>query len=204
MKDLDINHNSTPLRDLGEVGPPQIVDMYESYSAVEGWIFKLTISSTQINTRKYYFFDSDETGYISVQVKGTPAPTFKFYKGVAELLEGVRFKFVTDGETNTITLCMRKVKPYDEGKYKIVISNCHGQISDETQMYVSKAGCVDFRALLRKSKYAKWGRDKGDPNYGNLKQVEKVRPSFQFSFRAFQMFENIQWVFKTFHRFRIK
>lgn len=36
MKDLDINHESTPLRDIGEVGPPEIVDMYESYSAVEG------------------------------------------------------------------------------------------------------------------------------------------------------------------------
>ncbi|XP_031623079.1 twitchin-like isoform X2 [Contarinia nasturtii] len=155
VKDLDINQKSTPLRDLGDVGPPQIVDMYESYSAVE-----------------------DETGYISVQVKGTPAPTFKFYKGVAELLEGVRYKFVTDGETNTITLCMRKVKPHDEGKYKIVISNSHGKISDETQMYVSKAGCVDFRALLRKSKYAKWGRDKGDPNWGDLKGVEKQQDQF--------------------------
>lgn len=117
-----------------------------------------------------------ETGYISIQVQGTPAPTFKFYyKGVTPLTEGVRYKFHTDGETNTITLCMRKVKPNDEGKYKIVISNSHGSVSDETQLYVSKAGCVDFRALLRKSKYAKWGKDKGDPNWGDLKGVEKVR-----------------------------
>ena len=45
---------------------------------------------------------------------------------MTEIIEGGRFKFVTDGETNSITLCMRKVKPNDEGKYKIVVSNIHG------------------------------------------------------------------------------
>lgn len=38
VQDLEdkINQPSTPLRDLGEAGPPQIVDVQESYSAVEG------------------------------------------------------------------------------------------------------------------------------------------------------------------------
>lgn len=31
-----INQPSTPLRDVGPAGPPQIVDVQESYSAVEG------------------------------------------------------------------------------------------------------------------------------------------------------------------------
>lgn len=31
-----VNEPSTPLRDIGEVGPPKIVDLYESYSATEG------------------------------------------------------------------------------------------------------------------------------------------------------------------------
>lgn len=31
-----INQPSTPLRDVGPPGPPQIVDVQESYSAVEG------------------------------------------------------------------------------------------------------------------------------------------------------------------------
>lgn len=31
-----INQPSTPLRDLGNPGPPVIVDVQESYSAVEG------------------------------------------------------------------------------------------------------------------------------------------------------------------------
>lgn len=121
------------------------------------------------------FMKSGETGYISAQVQGIPAPTFKFYyKGVTPLMEGIRYKFHTDGETNTVTLCMRNVKASDEGKYKIIFTNCHGSVSDVTQLYVSKPGCTDFRALLRKSKYAKWGKDKGDPNFGNLKGVQKV------------------------------
>lgn len=42
VQDLEdkINQPSTPLRDIGEAGPPQIVDVQESYSAVEG-IFML-------------------------------------------------------------------------------------------------------------------------------------------------------------------
>lgn len=38
VQDLEdkINQPSTPLRDIGEAGPPQIVDVQESYSAVEG------------------------------------------------------------------------------------------------------------------------------------------------------------------------
>lgn len=72
-----------------------------------------------------------------MQVEGSPAPTFKFYKGVTEIIEGGRFKFNTDGETGLITLCMRKVKPNDEGKYKVVVSNIHGEDSAEMQLYVS-------------------------------------------------------------------
>jgi len=36
-----INLPSTPLRDVGPAGPPQIVDVQESYSAVEGDFNKL-------------------------------------------------------------------------------------------------------------------------------------------------------------------
>lgn len=107
---------------------------------------------------------------------GNPAPTYKFYyKGVTPIIEGLRYKFHTDSETNTITLCIRNIKTSDEGKYKVIITNCNGTFSDETQLYVSKPGCTDFRTLLRKSKYAKWGKDKNNPNWGDLKGVEKVR-----------------------------
>lgn len=48
IQDLEdkINQPSTPLRDIGESGPPQIVDVQESYSAVEGL---LNILLKQIN-----------------------------------------------------------------------------------------------------------------------------------------------------------
>lgn len=70
-------------------------------------------------------------------MEGDPAPTFKFYRGMTEIIEGGRFKFITDGETNTITLCIRKVKPNDEALYKVVVSNIHGQDSAEMMLYVS-------------------------------------------------------------------
>ena len=40
VQDLEdkINQPSTPLREIGDEGPPVIVDVQESYSAVEGWI----------------------------------------------------------------------------------------------------------------------------------------------------------------------
>lgn len=122
---------------------------------------------------------TDQTGYISVQVEGSPAPTFKFYKGVTEIIEGGRFKFLTDGDSNTITLCMRKVKPNDEGKYKIIVSNIHGEDSAEMQMYVSDSSGMDFRAMLKKRKYAKWGQPKDDPDWGDLKEVEKPMPALK-------------------------
>lgn len=72
-----------------------------------------------------------------MQIEGDPPPKFKFYKGMTEIIEGGRFKFLTDGDASLITLCMRKVKPNDEGQYRIVISNIHGQDSADTQLYVS-------------------------------------------------------------------
>lgn len=112
-------------------------------------------------------------------MEGSPAPTFKFYKGVTEIIEGGRFKFLTDGDSNTITLCMRKVKPNDEGKYKIIVSNIHGEDSAEMQMYVSDSSGMDFRAMLKKRKYAKWGQPKDDPDWGDLKEVDKPMPALK-------------------------
>lgn len=56
---------------------------------------------------------------------------------MTEIIEGGRFAFRTDAETNTITLLMRKSKPNDEGTYKIVISNVHGEDSGEMQLFVT-------------------------------------------------------------------
>jgi len=35
---------------------------------------------------------------------------------------------------------------------------------------------MDFRAMLKKRKYAKWGRDKDDPDWGELKETELPVP----------------------------
>ena len=32
---------------------------------------------------------------------------------------------------------------------------------------------MDFRAMLKKRRYAKWDNDQGDPDWGDLKEVEK-------------------------------
>lgn len=50
-----INQESTPLRDIGQVGPPQIVDMFECYSAAEGWFMSKKIVWAQ-NQWKYILF----------------------------------------------------------------------------------------------------------------------------------------------------
>lgn len=56
---------------------------------------------------------------------------------MTEIIDGGRYKMVTDGDTNSITLCIRKIKPNDEGKYRVVVSNVHGEDSAEMMLYVS-------------------------------------------------------------------
>lgn len=46
VQDLEdkINQPSTPLKDIGTPGPPSIVDVQESYSAVEGTVLRCYMS----------------------------------------------------------------------------------------------------------------------------------------------------------------
>lgn len=46
-------------------------------------------------------------------------------------------------------------------------------------MEITGAAGVDFRSMLMKRKYAKWDKDKGDPDWGDLKEVEKPMPSLK-------------------------
>lgn len=164
---------STPLKALGDVGPPVITDHVDNVSAVE-----------------------NKTAFIQATVEGKPVPKFKFYKDGNEIFEGGRYKVVTDGETNTVYFCIRKAKSNDEGKYKIVAYNEHGEDSCNVKLFVS-GKCVslfriiskltmflqpspdesgmDFRAMLKSKQYAKWGKDKDDPDWGNLKPTEDER-----------------------------
>merc|ERR1719154_289266 len=143
---------STPLKATGAPGPPAIVDVQLKYNAVE-----------------------DQNGYIDLVVEGNPAPKAKFTKGIMEIVESGRYKIHTDGVTNTITLCIRKSKANDEGVYKVVVSNEHGQDSAEMELYVSDASGMDFRSMLKKKRYAKWKREQ-DKEEVDLKEVEKPAP----------------------------
>ena len=79
-------------------------------------------------------------------VEGNPVPKIRFVKGgMTEIIEGGRYKLHTDGTTNTVTLCIRKTKSTDEGKYKVIATNEHGEDSAEMELYVSGVLYLSFR-----------------------------------------------------------
>lgn len=67
---------------------------------------------------------------------------------MTEIIEGGRFKYVTDGDNDLITLCIRKCKPNDEGQYKVIVSNIHGEDTAEMMLYVSGKNIVLALILL--------------------------------------------------------
>lgn len=82
-------------------------------------------------------------------VEANPMPVnIKFFKGITEIVESGRYKVHTDGETNTITLCMRKTKPNDEGRYKVIVSNANGEDTAEMDFYVSGELLFIFAAWI--------------------------------------------------------
>ena len=71
-------------------------------------------------------------------VEGNPAPTFKFYKGSTEIIEGGRYKLISDGDNNNmIMMAIAKVKAADEAEYRVVIENCHGRDEKSFMLFVS-------------------------------------------------------------------
>lgn len=46
-------------------------------------------------------------------------------------------------------------------------------------MPLADSSGMDFRAMLKKRKYAKWGDKKEDPDWGDLKEVEKPMPQLK-------------------------
>ena len=63
-------------------------------------------------------------------VEGNPAPTFKFFwtKNDKELLEGGRYKFMSDGDnSNMVALVINNTDHQDDDQYRLVIENCHGR-----------------------------------------------------------------------------
>ena len=136
-------------------GPaPKIIDFQPNQSATEG-----------------------KTAAIVFCVTGDPVPTFQFFKDDTEIFEGGRYKVVTDGsgDKNIVTFCVRKSKVNDEGKYKFIAKNAHGQDTAEISLFVGGEEGMDFRAMLRKGKKAGPKKKDDDPDFGNLKSVESER-----------------------------
>lgn len=76
-------------------------------------------------------------------VEGNPAPTFKFFKGTSEIIEGGRYKLISDGDNNNmIMMAIAKVKSSDESEYKVYIENEHG--SDEANFMLFVSGLYFF------------------------------------------------------------
>lgn len=142
---------STPLRPSGG-GKPQIVDFQDSVSGLE-----------------------NRVSVLSFGVEGNPVPLLRYFKGDSEIFEGGRYFVVTEGETNTVHFCIRKSKPIDEARYRILASNEHGEDSAYMQLFVSDESGMDFRAMLKHRQYANWKKEQDDPNWGNLKSVEEER-----------------------------
>lgn len=50
---------------------------------------------------------------------------------------------------------------------------------------------MDFRAMLKKRKYAKWGKDKDDPEWGELKETEIPVPALKKVEKVNNIFNSI-------------
>ena len=71
-------------------------------------------------------------------VEGNPAPTFKFFKGTQEIIEGGRYKLISDGDNNNmIMMAIAKVKSADESEYRVYIENEHGSDEANFMLFVS-------------------------------------------------------------------
>ena len=51
---------------------------------------------------------------------------------------------------------------------------------------------MDFRAMLKSKQYAKWGKEKDDPDWGNLKATEDERRA---SLRDMKVRTSLVWFF---------
>ena len=111
-------------------------------------------------------------------VEGSPPTKIQFFKGLTQLNDGGRFRIMTDGETNTISLGIRKTKPNDEGMYKVIVTNEHGKDQAEMELFISDASGMDFRDLLKKKKYAKWKKEKEEIK-SDLKEAPPPKPQLK-------------------------
>jgi len=125
-----LDRPSVPIVAKGEPGPPRIVEIQEKYSAIEG--------DGKLKRDEALNVSLEQTAVCYMFIEGNPAPTFAFSKGSIKITEGGRYKLITDGDNNNmISLAISKVKPTDEGEYRLFIENCHGTDEATFMLYVS-------------------------------------------------------------------
>ena len=88
-----------------------------------------------------------ENGYVTFTVEGNPAPEVQFYKGFKDLSVEPRYKIWTDGsgENNLAILGINACRQEEEGSYKCIIKNSHGEAEFEFKYFVTVEGGMDFR-----------------------------------------------------------
>ncbi|CAA98064.2 Twitchin [Caenorhabditis elegans] len=122
-----LEKTSTPLVPSGASGSaPKIVEVPENVTVVE-----------------------NETAILTCKVSGSPAPTFRWFKGSREVISGGRFKHITDGKEHTVALALLKCRSQDEGPYTLTIENVHGTDSADVKLLVTSDNGLDFRAMLK-------------------------------------------------------
>ncbi|CAD6199006.1 unnamed protein product [Caenorhabditis auriculariae] len=118
---------STPLVPSGASGSaPKIVEVPENVTVVE-----------------------NETAILTCKVTGSPAPTFKWFKGNREVINGGRFKHITDGEAGTVSLAMLKCRSQDDGPYTLTVENANGTDTAVVKLLVTAEDGLDFRSMLK-------------------------------------------------------
>ena len=110
---------------------------YDSVEIVE--LFQnnliILISYTYLS---FGFKFTEQTACCYMFVEGNPAPTFKFFKGTQEIIEGGRYKLISDGDNNNmIMMAIAKVKSADESEYRVYIENEHGSDEANFMLFVS-------------------------------------------------------------------
>ncbi|ETN78588.1 immunoglobulin I-set domain protein [Necator americanus] len=126
----------TPLVAKGQKGkPPKIVEVPENVTVVE-----------------------NETAVLQCKIEGDPVPTVRWAKGNREILNGGRFRHMTDGETNTVSLALLKCRSQDDGPYTLTIENKHGSDTIDIKLLVTSDNGLDFRAMLKHREYEPSGQ----------------------------------------------
>lgn len=118
---------STPLKPMGPKGcPARIIEIPENVTVSE-----------------------NDTAVFKCKIEGDPAPTFKWYKGKREIINGPRIKIMTDGKEGEITLVIGKCRSQDDGQYTLNVENKNGKDSSPSKLLVTAESGLDFRSMLK-------------------------------------------------------